>query len=68
MSKYYKQVENGRIISIGTNCGGIEITQSEYSHIMNAIFNHPEQKEGYDLLLMEDLTWEERPTEETADE
>lgn len=61
MSKYYKQVENGCIISIGTNCGGIEITQSEYSRIMDAILNHPEQKEGYVLFLKDDLTWEERP-------
>ncbi len=56
--KYVKQINNGYIVSIGTNGYGTEITESEYNTILDAIHNKP-KREGYDYRLREDLTWEE---------
>ena len=64
--KYYRRIENGYIILIGENCGGIEITEEEYNNILETIRNKPRSEEGCDYKLKEDLTWElyELPIEE----
>lgn len=56
--KYYKRVENGYIFLVGINCGGEEITEQEYTTIMNAIRNKPEAPNGFDYKLTENLEWE----------
>lgn len=57
--RYYKQTENGYIIAIGTGNGGEEITQEEYTKLLNHIKARPTPNEGYDYRLRIDLTWEE---------
>lgn len=56
--RYYKNIENGYLIAIGTGAGCIEITKEEYESILSHINNKPEAEEGYDYKLKEDLTWE----------
>jgi len=60
MKKYYKVIENGHILAVGTNgpdsCTGT--TKAKYEEIVNAILNKPECDENHDYLLREDLTWE----------
>ena len=67
--KYYKRIENGYIILIGENCGGIEITEEEYNNILETIRNKPQAEEGFDYRLKEDLNWElyELPIEEETE-
>lgn len=57
--RYYKLVEDGYIIAIGTGLDGVEIAAEEYKHIKECMLNRPEPPEGYDYRLREDLTWEE---------
>ena len=57
--KYYKIIETGYIISIGTGSGGAEITKQEYAEILAVIRNKPTPRDGYDYRLKTDLTWEE---------
>lgn len=54
-----KVVENGFIIAISkTADDGIEIAQEEYSAILSAINNKPEQKDGFATMLTDnDLEW-----------
>lgn len=56
--KYYKRIENGYILLVGTNCGGEKITEQEYNTIMQIIRNKPTAKKGYDYKLKENLKWE----------
>lgn len=56
--RYYKQISNSYILSIGTGMGGNEITEAEYSAIMATIRTHP-LTEGKGYKLRCDLTWEE---------
>lgn len=56
--RYYKQISDDYILSIGTGIGGIEITESEYNEIMEVIRNRP-SAEGKGYRLRTDLTWEE---------
>lgn len=56
--KYYKNVENGYIISISTGAGQIEITQQEYNEISDVVSKMPVAQQGYTYKLKEDLTWE----------
>lgn len=35
--RYYKQYENGKLITIGTGSGGVEITESEYNRLLTEI-------------------------------
>lgn len=67
---YCKRVENGYIVLIGENCGGIKISVDEYNTILEVIRNKPIPIDGYDYKLREDLTWElyELPTPEPEDE
>lgn len=56
--RYYKQVENGYIASIGTGDGGTEITEAEYTEIMTVIQNRPQETQTTGYRLKENLTWE----------
>ena len=56
--RYYKHIENGYILAIGTGGNGTEITETEYNEIMSVIQNKPAKTETTDHHLREDLTWE----------
>lgn len=68
--RYYKNIENGYLLAVGTGFGGEEIAAEEYNHIINLIQSSPEAEEGYEYLLREDLTWElvEAPVSDPADD
>lgn len=68
--RYYKNIENGYILAIGTGGGGAEITESEYNTIMAVIQQKPKWENNTDYHLKADLTWEpyERIPEEPSDE
>ena len=57
--KYYKIVENGYLPAIGTDCGGVEITEEEYNEIKAILPTKPAATETTDYRLRDDLTWEE---------
>ena len=61
--KYYKIIENGYILAVGTNTGGEEITEVDYDEIMTVIHNKPARTETTDYRLKENLTWEEYEVE-----
>lgn len=56
--RYYKQIENDYLLSIGTGSGHEEITAEEYEQILNTIRSKPTAETGYDYRLKADLTWE----------
>ena len=56
--KYFKKVQSGYIIYVGTGLGGTEITESEYNEIMTAIYNRPQETAEIGYRLKTDLTWE----------
>ena len=56
--RYYKLIENGYLIAIGTGVGGVEITEEEYNSILAHIRSCPEAPIGYGYRLKEDLMWE----------
>lgn len=68
--RYYKNCEDGFIVSIGTGPGYTEITSEEYAHILNVIRSAPIAETGYDYILKEDFTWElvEAPVVDTSNE
>lgn len=35
--KYYAQYDNGKLIAIGTDCGGTEISEKEYNNLLSEI-------------------------------
>ena len=57
--RYYKTIDNGYILSVGTGNSGVEITESEYSEILSVIRSKPTAREGFDYRLKTDMTWEE---------
>ena len=57
--KYYKIIESGYIVAVGTNTGGEEITEAEYNEIMAVIQNKPADTETIKYRLKTDLTWEQ---------
>ena len=66
---YYKTMDSGCILSIGTGPGGTGITESEYAEILAVIRSKPSARDGFDYRLKTDRTWEEcelppAPTEE----
>lgn len=71
---WYKEIENGHIICVGTGMNFTQITVEEYNTIMSVIRSRPVPPDGYDYVLKTDLTWElvELPpmpeTEPTTDE
>ena len=62
--RYYKEIENGYIIAIGTGGNGTEIAEAEYDEIMAVIQAKPQRTETADYHLKADLTWEEYEREE----
>ena len=69
--RYYKQIENGYLLSIGTGPGGEEITAEEYENILTIIKSRPTAEAGYGYRLKTDLIWELRelpPVEEVEQE
>ena len=58
--RYYKQVENDYLLSIGTGSGHEEITAEEYENILAIIKSRPTAEAGYGYRLKTDLTWELR--------
>lgn len=76
--RYYKLIDNGYLISVGSGAGGNEITESEYSHLLDVIRAAPAAPDGYQYKLHSDtLEWElaelppahpEEDTEATAEE
>lgn len=61
--RYYKDLDSGYILAIGTGSGGEEITEAEYNEIMAVIKAKPATTETADYRLREDLTWEAYPVE-----
>lgn len=56
--RYYKIINNGYIIAVGSGSGGMEITEAEYNNLLAVIRNKPIAPDGYDYRLREDLEWE----------
>lgn len=56
--RYYKIVEDGYIVGVGTGDGGKRISEGEYKHLQHVIKNRPIPETGYDYRLNEDLEWE----------
>lgn len=56
--KYYKVVEDGYITVIGSNIVGDEITEAEYTALLDAIKNAPSAEEGFEYRLTEAGQWE----------
>lgn len=57
--RYFKTIDSGYLISVGSGAGGEEIAEQEYSEILATIRNKPTAREGFDYRLKTDLTWEE---------
>lgn len=58
MDKYFRVIEDGYIVLIGTGSGVDEISQEEYETILSVIHNRPTAEPGYTYKLRTDLTWE----------
>ena len=58
MDRYYKQIKDGYIVTVGIGPGGEEITQEEYNAIRFLIRTRPTAEPGYMYKLRTDLTWE----------
>lgn len=56
--KYFKNIENGYIVSVSTNYGQTEITKKHYEDILLIIKTIPPTEDGYEYKLREDFTWE----------
>ena len=56
--RYYKILQDGYIISIGKGAGGEDLTESEYTQILDSIRNKPTAPDGHEYRLKSDLTWE----------
>ena len=56
--RYYKYIENGYLLSIGTGSGSEEITAEEYENILTIIKSRPAAEVGYGYRLKTDLAWE----------
>ena len=57
--RFYKLVEDGYLIAIGTGPGGEEITADEYAEIAAIIAAPPTAPHGYDYRLTDALEWEQ---------
>ena len=68
--RYYKKIEDGYIVAIGTGGGGEEISKEEYDELLALIKAKPTAEEGFDYRLRDDLTWEkyEVPIVEDVDD
>ena len=59
MTGFYKIIENGYIVGIGTNGNETvtEITEAEYNEIRQILRERPETPDGYCYRLTEGLEW-----------
>lgn len=55
---YFKNIENGYILSISEHRGITEISEKEYNELQKIIIERPIAQNGYEYRLKEDLTWE----------
>lgn len=65
--RFYKAIDGGYLLSIGTGSGGEEISEAEYNEIMSVIQNKPARTETADYRLKTDLTWEPYEVEPTPE-
>lgn len=68
--RYYKILQDDYILSVGKGAGGEDLTESEYTQILDSIRNKPTAPDGYVYRLKSDLTWErleQQVTPEDAD-
>ena len=56
--RYYKILQDDYILSVGKGAGGEDLTESEYTQILDSIRNKPTAPDGYGYRLKSDLTWE----------
>jgi hypothetical protein len=56
---FYKVIEDGYIVAIGINIGGVEIEKSEYEQLMDIIRNKPIAADGCNYRLNVNLGWDE---------
>lgn len=57
--RYYIEIIQGYISSIGTGLSGVEISETEYNEFLTTIRNRPTPSLGYDYQLRADtLEWE----------
>lgn len=56
--RYYKIIEDGYVLSIGTGLGGSEITKEEYDNLLSVIRSAPTAGPGFQYRLKTDLTWD----------
>ena len=66
--KYFKNIENGYVVSISTQHGQTEITKEEYENILQLIKTIPQADEGYEYRIKEDLSFEKIKIEIVNDE
>ena len=55
---YFKNIENGYIVSISEHRGEIQIAEEEYNELQKIIDERPMAASGFEYKLKEDLTWE----------
>lgn len=60
MISYYKRIESGKLIAIGTNCGGTEITEAEYNALLAEIRT---KAQLVDRLYLNEITADDVPAE-----
>lgn len=57
--RYYIEIIQGYISSIGTGLSGVEISEVKYNELLTTIRNRPTPPPGYDYWLRADtLEWE----------
>lgn len=58
--RYYKIIDSGALLAIGTGHGGTEITESEYNHLLSEI---REKSALVDKLYSGEITIDDVPTD-----
>ena len=66
--RYYKMIEDGIVVGIGSGTGGVEILQEEYESLFQIILSKPMAPVGCELVLTTALQWESRPLPPEEDE
>ena len=54
--KYFKNIENGYIVSVSTMHGQTEISKEEYENILQVIRTIPKAPQGFEYKLTKSLT------------
>ena len=65
---YYKYIDGGYIIAVGTGGMGEVITEVEYNEIMTVIAGKPTETDTIGYKLKADLTWEQYEKEPVGEE